>query len=200
MHRKNRAKSLKKSNKTTKKIKKILKRGKNPAKPRSRRPKSSANHKAPKSTTIELGSAAFKALQADWYNRLKAEGFKDLESATDPDGLLSTRGAQPQALFESASQDGRATYYRRLTNFISHNPNWSADKLYNLVGLLYIDGISYRAMLPIIKQRLKLQTNIWRVHKIVALLKERARAWNRTHPEGLDFVSDLSPVLGQRKI
>jgi hypothetical protein len=144
--------------------------------------------------TPKLGSKAFKDLQGEWYAKLKQAGFEDLESlksADGLDGLLSTRGAQPQAKFADAALSGRDLYYRRLTNFITHNPNWSASKLYNLVALLYIEGVSYRKILPQVYKQLKIKSNVWRIHKIVKLLEQRALTWNRSHHEGIDFVSDL---------
>ena len=135
----------------------------------------------------------FKTLQAEWYAKLKAEGFQDLETSNNPDAPLSTRGAQPMANFRTAALQGRELYYRRLTNFMTHNPNWSNDTLYNLVATLYIDGISYRNMLPIIKDRLNRLTNIWRINKIIVALRARSKVWNRQHPEGIDFQPDLEP-------
>lgn len=151
----------------------------------------SRRKKRPSKPSPILGSSEFKSLQAEWYAKIKADGFQDLERAKDQDGLLSSSGAQPQAKFSEITLQLRAIYYRRLTNFITHNPNWSNDKLANLVASLYIEGISYRKMIPIVKRRLKRTTNVWRIHKIVKALEVRAKTWNVNHPEGLDFTPDI---------
>jgi hypothetical protein len=143
----------------------------------------------------KLGTREFKDLQALWYAKLAKTGFQDLEPDNNQDGLLSARGSQSQAKFSTVALQFRELYYRRISNFITHNPKWHAKALYNLVGLLYSEGLSYRKMLPVIKRRIKKSTNIWRVHKIVKLFEVRVLAWNKLSPEGIDFEPDIEPTM-----
>lgn len=216
MHRKNRANAPKKAPTTSPKLKikqkarqKALKRPsqaptrplgtsklksnrKGPAKSTNKRPlpcKKRAKTVAPK-PPISLRDE-----QRKWYAILKASGFQDLERLSNTeglDGLLSSRGSQPIANLKHAALQSRDVYYRRLTNFVTHNPNWSGNRLYNLIASLYVDGVSYRNMLPRL-QASGFKTNIWRISKVVESLEAKSGDWNKRHPEGLDFEPDLTP-------
>jgi hypothetical protein len=153
-------------------------------------------------------SVEFRELQKAWYDRLAADGFKDLELFTVTEGIDPILGnnhnnTAPRRLARAIKEgDLREEYYRRLTNFVTHNPQWSRhkqhDALAHAVALLYIQGISYRKMLPILATR-GMKTNIWRISHIVTDLENKATVWNRSHPEGLDFEPDIGLQYGIKK-
>lgn len=131
-------------------------------------------------------------LQRIWYNKLKDTGFKDLEAFSNTGEALTDR-LQVASLHRIAQNYDvfQETYYRRITNYLTHNPHWAGPhKVRAAVAKLYATGLSYRKITPLLRaQGMKL--SIWSVHKIVKLLEHKATTWNRVHPEGLDFVADL---------
>jgi len=144
----------------------------------------------------KLGSREAKYLQRQWYDKLKSEGFKDLETFNPDHGFsdwLNNAGSQAPARIAMAYNTETETYYRRLTNFITHNPNWANDKMYHAIGTMYIVGISYRKMLPKLLA-IGYKTNIWRIHHVIKLLVAKAMPWNKSHPEGLDFDPDIATL------
>jgi hypothetical protein len=200
---KNRAKPLKKKSKTRQKSTKTsIKRKKRGAQP-ARRPKIQAKPKTqparqpkarpkiqakPKAAPQDLN-----ALRKTWYAKLKESGFNDLEVYTYKDGmngLLKSTKASRTLTEYAKTKDLREVYFRRLTNFVTHNPNWARDKTANMIAQLYIQGISYRKMLPKLESA-NCKTNIWNISHVVTRLEQAAKVWDRTHPEGRDFQADL---------
>jgi len=184
------AKSHKKTTKVTKKLnKKTKSRNKYLQSPanRAKRP-----IKATKKRLIKpMSPQDLKTLQKIWYNKLKDTGFNDLETADyngNLDGLLNNKGSQALSRIAKAFNREQETYFRRLTNFVTHNPNWAGNKTHNLISRLYINGVSYRKMLP----QLGVKLSVWSVHKVIKRLKSLAVTWNKVNPEGLDFESDFS--------
>lgn len=130
-----------------------------------------------------------KALQKQWYAKLKATGFNDLEKI-GPDGepldLLNTNSLNRLAANYRPETE---TYYRRLTNYLTHNPRWAGNnKTRQLVAELYVGGLSYRKISAQLRAT-KYKLSIWSVHKIIKLLEAKAKLWNTINPEGLDFES-----------
>lgn len=147
----------------------------------------------PAAPPSKLTPQQLRTLQKEWYDKLRATGFTDLESFTEGYGFkpyLNNVGSQAPARIAMAWNTENETYFRRLTNYITHNPNWSGDRMYNLIGQYYIVGTSYRKMLPKLEAE-GYRTNIWRVHHVVKLLVKKATEWNKSHPEGLDFEPDI---------
>lgn len=77
-----------------------------------------------------------RALQREWYAKLKASGFSDIETGADHDGLLKTdkrieegRGEEYQA---------QAEYYRRAGVFLNHH-RWN-DPRHRTAWALHAGG------------------------------------------------------------
>lgn len=81
-------------------------------------------------------------------------------------------------------------FYRRVTHYLTHNPNPMFDRVLNQVCRMFADGVSYRE----ITRRIRAQgdrMNIHKVHHIVRRLVEQAKTWNRVSPNGVDFQADI---------
>lgn len=170
-------------------------------KPSSKPPKGPTTPKnSPKNTQSNINTAqtkpkaapSLKELQKLWYSKLKSSGFKDLE-AFDANGEPYKDKLQVKALCNIAAdyRPDKAYYYSRLINYLTHNPRWASNhKVRAAIARLYVTGLSYRKISSQLRaQGLKL--SIWSVHKSVKIFEAKAIVWNCTHPEGLDFQSDL---------
>lgn len=57
---------------------------------------------------------SFKALQQDWYQRLKDEGFADAEELVGADMLLKQNAEHVLARVDNIRKDARESYYQQL--------------------------------------------------------------------------------------
>ena len=173
----------------TKPIKKL---NKNKIKQTSGRP----NRSLKQTMAPQLDSMSFRKLQKSWYDKLQADGFKDIETLNMSYGItdyLNSNAGQNGQRLAMAYNTETETYFRRLTNYITHNPNWANDKIYHAIGAMYIVGTSYRKIVAALALKGQ-RTNIWRVHHVVKLLATKATTWNKVHPEGLDFEPDIATL------
>lgn len=80
--------------------------------------------------------------QEIWYAKLKAEGFKDLESAYDQDGLLKNRFKKDQHDLPAVVKDAIESYYRMAYHFL--NEYKFETQLDRVIWGYHADGISVR--------------------------------------------------------
>lgn len=160
-------------------------------------PKKRKNSKTQSTIEPKLRSKEFYKLQAEWYAKLKSEGFNDLERFTnvteshDANRLLNGQSMRSIAL----KKNWESTYhhYSRMRNFVTHCPRWAGpDAVRSLVGRLYSEGVSFREIVNETKRLgLKSNMNKWHVHHMVKDFVLKATLWNQRDPRGLDFVPDI---------
>jgi hypothetical protein len=150
--------------------------------------------KKPKARTKKYTSitqADYRALQKQWYEKLKRTGFNDLErfdSTGSPLPLLN--GASLRHIADAFSLSTEL-YYRRMRNFVAHNGNWGfPDVIKMYVASMYAEGAPYRLISKEAKKQ-HLHCSLWLVHKIVKQLELDCVRWNKVSPNGLDFVSTI---------
>jgi hypothetical protein len=163
---------------------------------KSRPLRTKGQRKRQKSTPApQPGTKAFRDLQANWYKKLKREGFKDLEKPNPTTGEIEPghwlRGASLRYIANQYSET-QARYYARLRNFLTHRPDWTSNKYAKLVAQMYTEGESYQTIaIAAHKARLLDRVSKWRVYKTVHQFVPIALKWNKSDPEGLDYPSDF---------
>lgn len=161
-----------------------------PAPPKStKKTKQTATNtsKAPK-----IGSYAFGQLLKEWNAKLKADGFKDLERYTETGEAYEYLSAQSLRSIANYYCPIKERHFMRLRNFVTHNPRWTRSTLHRLVGRLHSEGMPYRSMIKVCRAKGHTKgTSIFSIHRMVKKFEVRALHWNKTHPEGLDFVPDV---------
>jgi hypothetical protein len=86
--------------------------------------------------------SSYAELRAEWYARLAADGFQDIEK---PDGTLMDRGRLAYARSQSpAVRSARAAYYSAAAAYLHETP-W-ADLLERRIWALHAEGETVRAI------------------------------------------------------
>lgn len=144
--------------------------------------------KKPTSNNIKIDSPEFKKLKAEWYKRMKDEGFIDIEYAEGPivDQMLKFKssGVLKNKLGKSIYE-----YYFLLRNFLTHNPDYV--KYQGLIGEInkrfivekYTEGYSYREIANLSK-KLLVPFSYFAAFQTVKAFIPVAIEWNKTHPLG----------------
>lgn len=150
---------------------------------------------APSNGTDELRyTKEFSKLQREWYGKLEADGFEDLEyvghggldssaaplkSSTAPDQNMGDLGLTYH-------------YYNLLSNFLTHNARYGSVRDRAILRL-YVAGVSYRKILKhesVIKLIESGKVKPFSVFIVFQTVKEfvaEAMLWNKTNPEGLEY-------------
>lgn len=148
---------------------------------------------APQLQAQRPGTTEFAKLQADWHAKLASDGFKDLERFNPQTGealdMLNTMSLKGLAKSYNPATE---TYFRRITNFATHNPNWGRDYIKNQIMKMHADSVPYRTMVRRLQESGH-KLSIFKVFYVVKQLAKAAKTWNKTHPEGLDFEADIEP-------
>lgn len=138
------------------------------------------------------GTPAFAKLQREWYAKLKATGFEDIESFTgkncEPADLLVGRGQSGS--IKASYKPETLHYYRRWDCFIVNNPRFSRDKRIRYIARLHAKGATFRETIKLVNARYpdrKAKLNLLTLHKLLKALKERVANWNKNSPKGLDY-------------
>ena len=132
-----------------------------------------------------LGSKAFKDLQKEWYTKLEADGFKDLEWVDHKTGLghdgPHLRGSlQGGALFHP----GRALYYSLASNYLVHCKSLRGYDKY--IWTLHADGVTYdQIVLDVAAKYGPDSPSKYKLYYQLQALAKRCRRWNLKYPEGL---------------
>jgi hypothetical protein len=177
----------------------------NPKTTEKRKPKRQARNakgspkriSSPCAPRIRPGSPEFRDLVAEWYAKLAAEGFKDLERPNPRTGLIepdSMLHGQSMFTLRDRVEQGtqQALYYARLVNFLAHCPDWSLDPWHRLAAQRISEGVPYSQIAIEGHAKGFLKTpNKWFVWKFSQTFVPLATEWNRRSPEGLDFESDF---------
>jgi hypothetical protein len=187
--RKNRAnhKTQKKSTKRPKSIKKKRAAPLSPTKAPTKSPNAAPKHFNPLGTAAELDAA-----RKIWYSKLRAEGFKDLETSGLKPHKIHDGALMGNSLSTIAKmyQPETELFYRRIVHYLTHVPNPMGDRILNQVCKMFSEGVSYREITRIIRAAGG-RMNIHKVHCIVQRLVKQARTWNKINPNGVDFEADF---------
>ena len=108
----------------------------------------------------------FVRLQREWYGKLKASGFKDIEYTRDVDGqafdcalFADARSMTPEKFLEGEAYWHRARSYLWEGSF--------EDELERQVWELYCDGETYRSICK------KVGRSLGKVHSVIHTVKAR---------------------------
>ena len=137
-------------------------------------------------------------LQKKWYKKLAKEGFEDLEAfGADGEALPLMRGKNASHLrAKQHTMSETRHFYNLLTNFLTHNAQWTRDPFARNVAVWYAAGVGHlkiiekgRASKRLRKHKIKF--NLFTVHKTIKKFCTLACYWNKSHPDGLDYQSDI---------
>lgn len=134
-----------------------------------------------------------KRIQKEWYQKLKAEGFDDIEDHSHPDTLLKTRhGDYFRCRYDAAQFEFKEEYYRRVSQFLHEYPfpnrsqlplfHDNHDLLHKRILELHAEGWSFRKIAEELT-RLGFRTNKDKINKIINELIELMRQFT---PEQTD--------------
>lgn len=105
---------------------------------------------AVKKNQPRLGSPAFKALQAKWYDKLATKGFEDIEERNSPREMLKCwHNTWFQARGTPDQIAKQAQYYQMATDML--NTYEFATKLDRKIWELHANGNSVREIAKIVK-------------------------------------------------
>lgn len=109
---------------------------------------------------------AFRALQTRWYARLRAEGFRDIESGGEDSRLLD--GVNAQTL--ERATPARAEYYRRCRDFAHHYRRFERPEDQRIAEL-YAEGYTQQQIAAALGSR---RTSVqWRLERKILPALER---------------------------
>jgi hypothetical protein len=135
------------------------------------------------------------SLKKLWYAKLKESGFEDIEYADNEySHILKVATRVPKSI------EGKERFYFKLRNYLTHRPNWTEHRVHRFVAKLYADGATYREIIKAAQDAGHKKFSIFFVHKSVKRFIERAFKWNKTCPEGADFIPDVEALSGPPKI
>ena len=137
--------------------------------------------------------------QKKWYAKLRKKGFSDLETfganGEAQDLLRGKNSAHLRAKLPTMSETRH--FYNLLTNFLTHN-KWymQRHKFEKYVARWYAAGQGHLQIIANGKNSKFLKSessrfNLFTVHQTIKKFVTVARDWNRRHPEGLDYESDI---------
>lgn len=129
------------------------------------------------------GSPEFKALQKEWYDRLKAKGFKDIE---DSKGNIK----KPSHLLfhKNRNNTNRYDYFRLLDQYMTSGyrqfNKWG--KLDKAAFRLHAQGYSLRESANILKAKKNLNFNhsYLKVKALIDPMVDACMEWHRESPAG----------------
>lgn len=146
------------------------------------------------STNAPRYTKEFSKLQKEWYAKLEASGFEDLEyvghNGVDASAAPLKTSSSPD---QSIGNLGLTYhYYNLLSNYLTHNPRYGTIRDRTIVKL-YVAGVSYRKILKS-SEVLRLIENgkckpfsVFIVFQTVNSFVQDALLWNKVNPEGLEY-------------
>lgn len=135
--------------------------------------------------TLFYQTAKFRKLQKEWYEKLAKKGFKDIE-AMKPIHTGELMGFVPRRAMEVGDRVDVDVqeYYRASRCYLHHGKFQSA--LEHHVWEFHCEGISYRNMLPLLRERGYI-TNIWWISKAIQRINRLSMIFNVCNEEGIYF-------------
>ncbi len=156
-----------------------------------------APKKAKKAPQVALNSPEFNKLQDIWYKKATESGFKDLEGPEfkgGQSGLL--KGGSLRDIVRTFKPETRH-YYAKLRCYLTFNPQ-IPDGYGDVLGdtrqracEMYIDGLSFRAILKQLKPKSGIRLNLFSLSKLIKHLENLSTIWNKVNHNGLDYIADI---------
>lgn len=131
-----------------------------------------------------LTNKEYAKLQKQWYAKLEADGFKDLEWVDHKTG----KGHNSDFLRGSFGggkryHAGRDLHYRLASNYLMHCKNLRG---YNrFIWKLHSEGETYEDIVKQIRKKYKKKVSVYKVYYDLKQLTERCYKWNARYNEGL---------------
>lgn len=128
--------------------------------------------------------AQFIKQQNDWYAKLAADGFKDLEWIDRSTGLgQNSDHLKGSVLRSRAWRPEKAQFYRLLRNYATHVPQrFKVDQ--DIINLLS-EGMSYRRILKYINLHRRYRKSLFTLFYRIQGMLEDCIAWNKSSAEGM---------------
>jgi len=147
---------------------------------------------------LSLFSKQFRYLQSEWYKKLSADGFTDIETPewTPRDAPKQLRANSLRAIANSYNPETRH-FYARLRCFLTFNPSFKDQYGDNIskkklkVCEEVAEGTPYRTILVIIDQMPGPKMNLWSIGQLANHFINIATIWNKKSHNGMDYESDL---------
>lgn len=137
-----------------------------------------------------MGTRAFKRLQKLWYKKLKQADpeWRDIEAGLE-DGRLNGQSSTDVRAQERYIHNSGPTqhYYSRWTCYLGHHDKSQLTYLERTVIELYGKGLGVQDIHPYVRK----YVNKYQLHYLIERLRVHVEYWNKTDPNGMDFVSDL---------
>lgn len=111
----------------------------------------------------------FKQLQSQWYSKLKDAGFEDIEDTSSPDEMLkSWHSSYFEIRHDPEVFKAKQFYYAKAEHFHTQKLERPQYELFNkddMIWDMHMQGVSIRDI------ALKLELKIWKVHRVISILK-----------------------------
>lgn len=138
-----------------------------------------------KSAPMKIGDKDFVKLQAQWYQKLKDDGFNDLEWVDKRTGVghdapyLKKPILNVQRSYDAAIEN----HFRLCRNYLTHGT--FETLIDRLIFELYTNGISYEDIEQEIQKKYnRKRSNFWIATRLKKLKRDMYK-FNMTHPEGI---------------
>ncbi len=149
----------------------------------------------------------FAGLQKHWYDKLKAEGFDDIEWTDHKSGIGQNSDYLKRADQQRIQHVKPNTYeyFRLCTNYFTNCTRWKSN-YHRTSWKLYCEGATYRQILDFCNAKYKQKRTLFYMHYIIKQLEAKCMVWNERSKYGMlnpaeqDFVVDDIPIkaLGAR--
>jgi hypothetical protein len=166
---------------------KPLKQSQNDTK--SRKKASNAGRTPRRASKGQLSKADFKKLQKKWYKKLAKSGFLDIESGREH-GNINGQSLKDQRFHERLALNSGPTqhFYSRWSCYLAHHSKGELTKLEQAAIRMYSEGVAIGDML---KDKAMKGINYYTLFYLIERLQAHIDLWNRTDPNGMDFVADV---------
>jgi hypothetical protein len=126
----------------------------------------------------------FKALQDEWYAKLKKKGFEDIEDTDSPQQYLKSWHSQYfQVKYTATTFEAKQEYYQMALSFL--NDHRFANRKEKEIWKLHTDGLSLRKIASTLnaKKIQSLKTHKDGVNKIIAELAKKMMSSKKEEAE-----------------
>jgi hypothetical protein len=133
---------------------------------------------------IKLGSAEFLRLQKEWYQKLEADGFEDLEFTDLKTGNTKSdylKIALPKSTKDRA--ESLELYYALFRNFLTHVT--IHDGIDDCIVRYHSQGLGYKDIVKKLNRKYSKKFSASIVPQRLRRIKKRVMNWNNTSQHGL---------------
>lgn len=133
----------------------------------------------------KLGTPEFAALQSEWYAKIQADGFEDLEWVDDKTGLGQNSDflIRPAAHFPKVYKRETELYFQMVSNYLT----WKRPmkRLDRFILSRHGAGKSYREILDDLEAKTGERRSLFFIFYNLRRIKAEVLAWNESDAEGL---------------